>query len=220
MTEYVWFRGIDVTAITSSMIGGQTHNRACLAVSAMMSKGSINPADVIVLHTAYTSPDPPPVEMIRNPSLISQCSVYFSLNHTWHMPPLNFLFVPPEVISSSAFTPQYTMFVDLFLDVLFKPGVKINPEYRSKYLHILAYACTVAETYKKVPYSIDYCHNIILPFSSSAPHIPPYSPRPLSPGYPLTLFASHHISHTHMHTHSLRPLCAVIYHSSHSYFLL
>ena len=61
-----------MTAITASMIGGQTHNRACLAVAAMMSKGSMNPADVIVLYTAYTGPDPPPVEMIRYPALISQ----------------------------------------------------------------------------------------------------------------------------------------------------
>ncbi|XP_067931897.1 negative elongation factor D-like [Watersipora subatra] len=101
-------RGLDVTAITSSVIGGSKHARACQAVAAMMSKGSINPADVTTLHTAFTSPDPPPVEMIRNPTLLN-----------------------------------------LFIDGLFMPGVKINPDYKTKYLHILAYATTVAETYKK-----------------------------------------------------------------------
>lgn len=39
---------------------------------------------------------------------------------------------------------------DLFIDGLFMPGVKINKDYKKKYLHILAYASTVAETYKKV----------------------------------------------------------------------
>lgn len=43
--------------------------------------------------------------------------------------------------------------LDLFIDGLFRPGIKINPDYRTKYLHILAYSCTVAETYKKVRYA-------------------------------------------------------------------
>lgn len=68
----VFDRGLDVTAITSSMIGGTKNARACQAVAAMMSKGSINPADVTILYTAYTSPDPPPVDMIRNPCLLSE----------------------------------------------------------------------------------------------------------------------------------------------------
>lgn len=71
---------MDVTAITSAMIGGTKNARACQAVAAMMSKGSINPADVTILYTAYTSPDPPPVEMIRNPSLLSELPhIYFLL---------------------------------------------------------------------------------------------------------------------------------------------
>ena len=64
--------GVDVTAISSALIGGSKHARACQAVGAMMSKGSINPADVTTLYTAYTSPEPPPVEMIRNPTLLSK----------------------------------------------------------------------------------------------------------------------------------------------------
>lgn len=51
---------------------------------------------------------------------------------------------------------------DLFIDGLFVPGVKINPDYKNKYLHILAYATTVAETYKKVSqkYKIFQCVSI------------------------------------------------------------
>lgn len=63
---------MDVTAITSSMIGGSKHARACQAAAAMMSKGNINPADVTVLYTSFTSPDPPPAEIIRNPALLSE----------------------------------------------------------------------------------------------------------------------------------------------------
>lgn len=42
------------------------------------------------------------------------------------------------------------LLVDLFVEGLFMPGVKINPDYKNKYIYILAYATTVAETYKKV----------------------------------------------------------------------
>ncbi|KAF6020116.1 NELFCD [Bugula neritina] len=101
-------RGLDVTAVTCSLIGGSKHARACQATAAMLSKSSINPADVTILYTAYSSPDPPPVEMIRNPCLLN-----------------------------------------LFIDGLFTPGLKINPEHKEKYLHILAYATTISETYKR-----------------------------------------------------------------------
>ena len=38
---------------------------------------------------------------------------------------------------------------ELLLDSLFKPGVKLNPEHKSKYNYLLAYAAAVAEVYKK-----------------------------------------------------------------------
>lgn len=41
------------------------------------------------------------------------------------------------------------IFVELLLDSLFKPGVKLNPEHKSKYNYLLAYAASVAEVYKK-----------------------------------------------------------------------
>ena len=35
---------------------------------------------------------------------------------------------------------------ELLVDALFKPGVKINPEHKSKYFYLLAYAASVYET--------------------------------------------------------------------------
>ncbi|ELT99304.1 hypothetical protein CAPTEDRAFT_160748, partial [Capitella teleta] len=49
---------------------------------------------------------------------------------------------PVEIIRS----PQ---FIELFLDALYKPGAKINPEHRTKYVFLLAYASCVVETKKK-----------------------------------------------------------------------
>lgn len=42
-------------------------------------------------------------------------------------------------------------FLDLFMQSLFKPGSKINQDHKHKYIHILAYAASVVETWKKVP---------------------------------------------------------------------
>lgn len=44
---------------------------------------------------------------------------------------------------------KFPNFVELLLDSLFKPGVKLNPEHKSKYNYLLAYAASVAEVYKK-----------------------------------------------------------------------
>uniref|UniRef100_A0A3Q1FFW9 Negative elongation factor complex member C/D n=1 Tax=Acanthochromis polyacanthus TaxID=80966 RepID=A0A3Q1FFW9_9TELE len=41
-------------------------------------------------------------------------------------------------------------FLDLFMQSLFKPGSKINQDHKHKYIHILAYAASVVETWKKV----------------------------------------------------------------------
>ncbi|XP_067904167.1 negative elongation factor C/D isoform X3 [Heterodontus francisci] len=40
-------------------------------------------------------------------------------------------------------------FLDLFMQSLFKPGSKINPEHKHKYIYILAYAASVVESWKK-----------------------------------------------------------------------
>jgi len=38
---------------------------------------------------------------------------------------------------------------ELLVDALFKPGVKINPEHKSKYIYLLAYAASVCEIIPK-----------------------------------------------------------------------
>jgi len=44
-------------------------------------------------------------------------------------------------------------FLDLFMQSLFKPGAKINQDHKHKYIHILAYAASVVEMWKKVMFS-------------------------------------------------------------------
>lgn len=43
----------------------------------------------------------------------------------------------------------FVYFTELLVDALFKPGVKINPEHKSKYIYLLAYAASVCETTPK-----------------------------------------------------------------------
>ena len=38
----------------------------------------------------------------------------------------------------------------MFESMLFKPGVKLNPEHKPKYVYLLAYASCVVETWRKV----------------------------------------------------------------------
>lgn len=91
--------------------GSAAYPQACQALSSMLSRNTLNPADITVLFRNYSLNDPPPIDLIRNPQ-----------------------------------------FLDLLVDSLFKSGVKINPEHKSKYIHLLAYAASVCEsTTKKGP---------------------------------------------------------------------
>jgi len=101
-------RGMDVTPITLALSGAAAYPRACQALSSMLSRSALNPADITVLHKMYSSADPPPVELIRSPQ-----------------------------------------FLDMFIEALFKPGVKINVEHKPKYIYIVSYASSVVETWKK-----------------------------------------------------------------------
>lgn len=71
----------------------------------MLSRNTLNPADITVLYRNYSGTDPPPIDLIRNPQ-----------------------------------------FLELLVDSLFKAGVKINPEHKSKYIYLLAYAASVVDT--------------------------------------------------------------------------
>lgn len=96
--------GHDVTPITMALNGASFHPQAAQALSSMISRNSLNPADITVLFRLYSSPDPPPIDLIRIP-----------------------------------------LFLELLTDSLFKPGVKLNPEHKPKYIYLLAYASSVYE---------------------------------------------------------------------------
>lgn len=99
---------LDATPITMSLMGIAAHPRVHSALSSMLSKNYLNPADITTLYKEYQSSDPPPVSLIRIP-----------------------------------------LFLDLILDSLFKPGSRINPEHRPKYIYLLSYAVSVVEQIKK-----------------------------------------------------------------------
>lgn len=101
-------RGMEVTPIIMALSNAATYPRACQALSSMLSRNELNPADITVLFKMFTSQDPPPVELIRSPQ-----------------------------------------FLDLLIDALFKPGIKLNPEHKPKYLYIISYAASVVEVWKK-----------------------------------------------------------------------
>lgn len=82
--------------------------------------------------------DPPPVELVR---------VTF---HLW-IPTPRLLTEPlTGIFHFSCLQIRVPAFLDLFMQSLFKPGSKINQDHKYKYIHILAYAASVVETWKKV----------------------------------------------------------------------
>lgn len=98
----------NVTPITMTLNGSAAYPQACQALTSMLSRNTLNPADITVLFRNYSTSDPPPIDLIRNPQ-----------------------------------------FLDLLVDSLFRTGVKINPEHKSKYIYLLAYAASVTETFTK-----------------------------------------------------------------------
>lgn len=84
--------------------GSAAYPQACQALTSMLSRNTLNPADITVLFRNYSASDPPPIDLIRDPQ-----------------------------------------FLDLLVDSLFKSGVKINPEHKSKYIYLLAYAASVVD---------------------------------------------------------------------------
>lgn len=122
-------RGHNVTAIIMGLNGSAAHPRASQALSSMLSRNALNPADITNLYKLYSAADPPPVELIRLPQFMGMtvlCVFVFIIIffYRWNI-------------------------LELLLDSLFKPGVKLNPEHKSKYNYLLAYAASVAEVYKK-----------------------------------------------------------------------
>ncbi|CAG0882404.1 unnamed protein product [Darwinula stevensoni] len=73
-----------------------------------------------------------------NPADISVLHRMYSSNDA---PPVDLIRIP--------------QFMELLVDSLFKPGSKINPEHKSKYIHLLAYAASVSEISKKGKKSVN-----------------------------------------------------------------
>ncbi|XP_052815381.1 negative elongation factor D-like isoform X1 [Mya arenaria] len=65
-------RGLDVTPITLALSGAAAYPRACQALSSMLSKKALNPADITILYKMYSDNQypPPPVDLIRVPAFL------------------------------------------------------------------------------------------------------------------------------------------------------
>lgn len=108
ITKCAQKNGNDVTPITMALNGAASFPQASQALTSMLSKNTLNPADISVLYRNYNSSDPPPIDLIR--------------------------------------TPQ---FLELLVGSLFRAGVKLNPDHKPKYIHLLAYATSVVEIQAK-----------------------------------------------------------------------
>lgn len=121
--SFISFSGNDVTPITMALNGASAYPLACQALTSMLSKNTLNPADITVLYRNYNAPDPPPIDLIRTPQFLGLHLIFYKKKN---------LFVT-------------IFFVELLVDALFKPGVKLNPDHKPKYIHLLAYAASVYE---------------------------------------------------------------------------
>lgn len=65
-------RGLDVTPITLALSGAAAYPRACQALSSMLSRKALNPADITILYKMYSDNQypPPPVDLIRVPAFL------------------------------------------------------------------------------------------------------------------------------------------------------
>lgn len=70
ITRHAIQNGHDATPIIMALNSAWAHPRAATALSAMLAKNSLNPADITALHKLYSSPDPPPVDLLRIPQLL------------------------------------------------------------------------------------------------------------------------------------------------------
>lgn len=67
--QYALRNGLNVTPITMALYGNTPieHPQACEALTSMLTKNALNPADITVLYRCYSSNSPPPpIDLIRN----------------------------------------------------------------------------------------------------------------------------------------------------------
>lgn len=50
--------------------GAAGNPAACQAIASMLSRNALNPADITVLFKNYSLPEPPPIELLRNPQFL------------------------------------------------------------------------------------------------------------------------------------------------------
>lgn len=55
--------------------GAPAYPNACQALTAMLSRNTLNPADITVLYRNYTAPDPPPIDLIRIPQFLGTYNI-------------------------------------------------------------------------------------------------------------------------------------------------
>lgn len=72
------FSGNDVTPITMALNGASGYPQACQALTAMLSKNTLNPADITVLYRNYSAADPPPTDLIRTPQFLGKVDNFYS----------------------------------------------------------------------------------------------------------------------------------------------
>lgn len=63
-------RGHDVWNITLALNGGSTFPNVASSLASMLSRKQLNPGDITTLYKAYTSADPPPVDLLRIPQFL------------------------------------------------------------------------------------------------------------------------------------------------------
>lgn len=70
MIVFCVFSNQNVTPITMALNGSALYPQACQALSSMLSRNTLNPADIAVLYRTYSGLDPPPIDLIRNPQFL------------------------------------------------------------------------------------------------------------------------------------------------------
>jgi len=57
--------------------GAAPYDQPCAALSSMLSRNALNPADINVLHKHYSSADSPPVSLLRIPQFLGNFPNFF-----------------------------------------------------------------------------------------------------------------------------------------------
>ncbi|XP_052864358.1 negative elongation factor D-like [Anopheles cruzii] len=68
--KYALRNNRNVMPITMALNGAEHYPEACEALTAMLTKNTLNPAHIVVLHRMYSSTQPPPIDLIRIPQFL------------------------------------------------------------------------------------------------------------------------------------------------------